>query len=136
MAKRCLIVGALFLGVVALLLPWRFIGFLILMFLFSPCANEVMQEAVAPDGTRRAVVFQRDCGATTWFSSQVAIVWGPNELPDEPGNVFIADDHPKTTETEVRWLDSVTLLVTSKALDGAHKAERHVGGVTVRYKAR
>ena len=129
--------GAIFIGLAAaILLPWRYIGFLVLLYLYSPCANEVMQEAVAPDGTRRAVVFQRDCGATTWFSTQVAIVWGANELPDEPGNVFIADNHPETTQTEVRWLNSATLKVSTKALEGAHKAERYVRGVSVRYESR
>ena len=136
MLRRFLIVGSIFIGLAAaFLVPWRFILFLAFIYFLALCANDVMQETASPDGTRRAVVFQRDCGATTWFTTQVAIVWGWSDLPNEPGNVFIADDHPETTKTEVRWLDSVTLLVTTKALDGAHKAERHVRGVTVTYES-
>jgi hypothetical protein len=141
MLRRFMILGGLIFGVWGLAVLWAswdfiVLGFLILTGSLTPCANDIVQEALSPDGTRRAVVFQRDCGATTWFTTQVAIVWGANDLPDKPANVFIADDHPDTTRTEVYWLNSATLQVVTQALHGAHKAERHVGGVTVRYESR
>lgn len=134
MPQRFLIVGVLFFGVLALIAPWRFYGFLIFLYLSSPCGNDIVQEVFAPDGTRRAVVFQRDCGATTGFSTQVAIVWGLNELPDAAGNVFNADGRPDTTGTEVRWSNSANLVIATKSQHDAHKAERHVNGVSVTYE--
>ncbi|HIP80649.1 MAG TPA: hypothetical protein EYH07_19590 [Kiloniellaceae bacterium] len=134
--KSVLIVGLPCLAVLALLLPWRFIAFVVVLLLSSPCGNDIVQDAVAPDGTRRAVVFQRDCGATTGFSTQVAVVWGSGDLPDKPANVFIADGHPDRTKTYVRWLNSATLVIGTKALADAHKAERHVNGVSVTYERR
>jgi hypothetical protein len=136
-----MILGTLLFGVWVPAVLWAFwdfivLGFLVLTGSLTLCANDIVQEALSPDGTRRAVVFQRDCGATTWFSTQVAIVGASNDLPDRPGNVFVADDHPDTTRTEVYWLDSVTLQVTTRALDGAHNAERNVRGVTVLYESR
>src|SRR5688572_11020252 len=58
------------------------------------CRNEVLAELPAPDNRNRAVVFQRDCGATTGFSTQVSVLRGSRRLPNEGGNVFVADsDH-------------------------------------------
>lgn len=134
--KRVLIVGLLCLAVLALLLSWRFIRFVVVLLMSSPCGNDIVQEAIAPDGTRRAVVFQRDCGATTGFSTQVAVVWGSGGLPDAPANVFIAEGHPDSTKTYVRWLNSATLMIGTNAPADAHKAERHLNGVSVTYERR
>jgi hypothetical protein len=37
------------------------------------CGNYVVAEKISPDGRRKVVVFQRDCGATTGFSTQVSL---------------------------------------------------------------
>lgn len=37
----------------------------------NPCNNQIVQEAVSPDGRYAATAFIRDCGATTDFSPQV-----------------------------------------------------------------
>jgi hypothetical protein len=55
------------------------------------CENEVLAEVVAPDASARAVVFQRSCGATTGFSTQVSILPAGAELSSEPGNAFVSD---------------------------------------------
>jgi hypothetical protein len=63
--------------------------------LFAPlCANEVLQTGLSPDGRLKAVVFERDCGATTDFSTQVSVLPAGEKLPNDGGNVFTADcDH-------------------------------------------
>jgi hypothetical protein len=57
----------------------------------DPCANTVVARATSPDGAREAVLFQRDCGATTGFSTQISVL-APGEKPSGGGNVFAADD--------------------------------------------
>jgi hypothetical protein len=61
--------------------------------LFTPnlCANSVFSESVAPGGRFKVVVFGRDCGATTGFSTQVSILRTSRSLANEGGNVFVAD---------------------------------------------
>jgi len=47
-------------------------------------------------GTRKVVVFQRSCGATTGFSTQASLLAGNAGLPEESGNLLsIDDDHGK-----------------------------------------
>ena len=47
-----------------------------------PCANTVSAEHISPDGKLRAVLFERDCGATTNWSSQISILRRTEPLPN------------------------------------------------------
>ena len=73
------------------------------------CANRVVRSVISPDGRHAAVLFERNCGATTGFSTQLSIL-RPGEAPTDGGNVFIATagtSRPAAwggPEVEVRWL--------------------------------
>lgn len=54
------------------------------------CQNTVVRDAVSPDGKLKAVLFERSCGSTTGFSSQVSVL-PVGETEDGKGNTFIAD---------------------------------------------
>lgn len=80
------------------------------------CANTILRDLPSPDGRRHAVVFERDCGATTGFSTQISIL--PRaRIPSGGGNVFTADtDHDAAPAgpgggpaVAVRWLDRRTV---------------------------
>ncbi|MEP9357399.1 hypothetical protein [Sphingomonas sp. KR3-1] len=55
------------------------------------CANDVIARRDAPGGGLSAVMFERSCGATTGFSTQISIL-RRGEVPVGKGNIFIADD--------------------------------------------
>ncbi len=62
----------------------------------SMCANEVLQEIPSPDNKLKAVIFKRDCGATTGFSTQITIIKTDEKLQNKRGDVFSVDtDHDK-----------------------------------------
>ena len=46
----------------------------------DPCGNEILSEMRSPDGRLKFIVFQRDCGATTAFSTQVSIIPSGDEF--------------------------------------------------------
>jgi hypothetical protein len=83
------------------------------------CGNEILKEVRSPSGKTKAVVFQRDCGATTGFSTQVSVLRSDQQLPNEGGNVFVADtDHGKAPSgpgggpiVEASWTTETELLV-------------------------
>jgi hypothetical protein len=82
--------AVLFAGLAALL----FVGCSrLLEHTFDPCGNQVVQVIPSPDGKLKAVVFERDCGATTEFSTQVSILPAGDKLLNDGGNLFVADDH-------------------------------------------
>ena len=64
------------------------------------CGNAEQTRVASPNGAWDAVVFVRDCGATTGFSSQVSLVPNGAKLPNEPGNVFAL---PLRSNIDLRW---------------------------------
>jgi hypothetical protein len=74
------------------------------------CANRVLRTIPAPDGANRAVIFERDCGATTGFSTQVDVLATDEPLPDTVGNAFIADDDHGHAPTDAHGALSLQVL--------------------------
>lgn len=105
------------------------------------CGNTVMKTIRSPDGAVDAVLFQRDCGATTGYSEQVSLVPAGAGLPNEGGNVFVADgDHgtaPKGPELTLSWQDDGALLIThhpkARTFHQAYRALVWVRGVVPRF---
>jgi hypothetical protein len=54
------------------------------------CGNQIVQDLRSPGGGSHAVVFVRDCGATTGLSTQISILPANKKLSNDPGNVFVA----------------------------------------------
>jgi hypothetical protein len=107
------------------------------------CANEQLNEVPSPGGARRAVVFQRDCGATTPFSTQISVLPRGVALPDSNGNVFVADtDRGRAPAgpgggpgVSVRWLTPDTLEVRYDPRARVFVKEVHTSEAEVRFVA-
>ena len=76
------------------------------------CGNVLVQEVYSPDKQYKAIVFERDCGATTDFSTQVSILESTKELSNVPGNIFAMNGHPDNTEVQVEWENDHTIQIT------------------------
>ncbi|REF00439.1 hypothetical protein DFJ69_5975 [Thermomonospora umbrina] len=107
--------------------------------LSADCVVRPDSEAVSPTGEWRAVVYARDCGATTSAATHVSIVPHRDGAPREPGNVLVADhDHrpvpadavggPRVTVT---WIGADRLRVVRPPHARVFRAEAKVGEVTV-----
>ena len=105
------------------------------------CGNRPVAEYPSPKGTSKVIVFQRDCGATTGFSTQASLISSSAKLPNEAGNLFIADtDHGAAPAAawggpavEVRWLNPRALAIQHHERARISKAERRLHGVEVQY---
>ena len=103
------------------------IGGLLIYATRDMCGNEMYAEELSPDKKYKAVIFQRDCGATTGFSTQISIIGANDELENESGTIFIIDGHPDSVSPEIRWLSNAELSI-EKILNGSeYKAEKSWG---------
>lgn len=107
------------------------------------CENEELQTISTPEGQRKAIIFQRDCGATTGFNTQISILQANEGLPNEGGNTFIADtDHgqaasgPKGPELNVQWQNDAELIVKYDKRMRIYRCEQMVRGVRIKYEPR
>ncbi|MBO9664790.1 hypothetical protein [Dokdonella sp.] len=93
------------------------------------CGNEIVTSVASPSGILRAVVFTRDCGATTGYSTQLSILPAAEALPRDGGNTLILDDQIPLT---VRWISDTELLVKGIGSAKVFRREQSVAGVQVR----
>jgi len=123
------------------LLIWLFL----FMFAFSSnnlCRNEVLAETYSPDGKFKAIAFQRDCGATTGFSTQVSILKSPSTLGNEAGNVFISDTNHGAapsgpgggSEVRLEWRTPSVLKISHHQKARVFKAEQKFGFISIEYE--
>ena len=105
------------------------------------CQNTVASSILSPNGALSAVLFKRDCGATTGFSTQISILL-PDDKPTGGGNAFIADDDHgaarvgswEGTWAEAKWLATDHLLIRFAAKSRIFKQNDSVSGVKVTYQ--
>ncbi|MDP5205496.1 hypothetical protein ORI99_00335 [Alishewanella sp. SMS9] len=81
------------------------------------CGNYFHSERFSPNGEFKAVTFQRDCGATTGFSTQISILDADDKLENEMGNVFRMSGHPDKVAPNVVW-ESDSVLKIDKHITG------------------
>lgn len=112
-------------------LMWRFVGLAtgLLAGCADPCANEISQTVLSPSGQFAAVVFNRNCGATTGFNTQVSIVTS-GTVPGEGGNVFIANG---SIGLSLQWRGDAELRIAGMGRAAALKREAEASGVKVVY---
>jgi hypothetical protein len=105
------------------------------------CAKTLISRAEAPDRMHSAVMFQRDCGATSGFSTQISVVeYG--EEPPSSGNTFRADDdHGAAAAGEwggpwaaITWLAPDHLLIRYATKSRLFEQDRQVSGVRISYQ--
>ena len=102
---------------------WKIWTVLILLGLNSACnlcGNTQVSRLGSPDGQLEAVIFERSCGATTGFTTQISIVRKASSLPSGAGNTFIADSNHGAAAraswggppADVKWLANRSLMIS------------------------
>ena len=106
--------------------------------LAGDCSNQIRREIASPNGKMKAVVFQRDCGATVGFNTQVSVLPSGSNLPNDGGNAFVADGGqgtaPSAPLVAVSWTNETELLVTYDRQARVFHNEPSVGNIRVRYE--
>ncbi len=105
------------------------------------CGNKVINSTDASDHRARVVVFERDCGASTDFSTQVVILRPGEELGDRRGDVFVVDsDHGRAAAgpgggpwVEATWIGPDSILIRFDNQARIFRQSTIVGGISVRY---
>ena len=112
--------------------------------MIDPCDNDSFKEFKAPSGKWKVVVFQRSCGATTDFSTQVSVLSADSPLPKKAGNVLIIDsNHGEVAVDRNGLIDVGVSFASDAAVTLAYPARARVfveasniDGVQIRYERR
>ena len=112
----------------------------------DPCENKVLSRVASPDGEMEAIVFVRDCGATTAYSTQVSVVrkgtaflttateWSSTE----GGNVLVVSggDWRSPATVDVAWAGKQQLVVQHEPTATVFVAEVSTLGVSIEHRTK
>jgi hypothetical protein len=124
---------------IALILMWTCIHSLF----EGMCGNQIVTEQLSPDKKYKLVVFVRDCGATTGYSTQISILSSDKKLmDDQTGNVLrLSDDYHGNylnnyggAEARVEWVAVKKILIYFDINAEALRKESKVMGVEFLYE--
>lgn len=109
-------------------------GYYVLLHIFDDmCENQIYNTISSPDSKHKAVLFQRDCGATTDFSTQVSILQIDSSLNNESGNVLVVKGHPSNNNINIRWISENALEITNVKNASVYKKEASIDNIKVVY---
>ena len=110
-------------------------GYIVLDVVFSDmCGNEINIELVSPDNKHKAIIYQRDCGATTGFSTQISIIKRNEKLPNKNGNVLTSAGHPSDNDYKLKWLGAEKLLISNTHGNHIYFKENKIGIISISYE--
>jgi hypothetical protein len=102
---------------------------------FDLCGNTIEKEVYSPNHLKRAVVFERDCGAATGFSTQVSILDCSDKLPNEGGNTLVsADVLHFGSGHDIYWKSENELVIEYNFRADIRVKEDFANGVKIIYK--
>jgi hypothetical protein len=96
----------------------------------DPCGNEISQTVTSPSGKLKAVVFNRNCGATTGFNTQVSIIPSSETLPGDAGNTLILNG---TVPLKIEWRSDSALRLSGLGAAKIFLQSPSAVGVSVSY---
>jgi hypothetical protein len=107
------------------------------------CGNERLSEHPSPDGRLNAVVFQRECGATTGFGTHVSLLRAGERLPNESGNILVADTGGGSAPSApsggptvlVRWTGGAHLVLRHHPRARIFRTEARRHGVEIQHES-
>lgn len=104
----------------------------------ATCGNDIVHVAQAPGRSHKAVVFRRDCGATTGFSTHVSVLPSGEEVVGS-GNVLVADGGREDSAwggpwVETAWRSPTSLVVKHDAKARLFQQIYRAGSVAISYR--
>jgi hypothetical protein len=121
-------------------------SFFIILLLSTGCAdlcnNSIISQVPSPDNKYKIIIFTRDCGATTDFSTQVSLLPYKELLKNITGNIFVADSNHGKAETwkhggpkvSASWNTNNEIVLTISINARISKAIKTIRDIKISYK--
>jgi hypothetical protein len=128
-------------------IPFAIMGVAIIVAIIAPyffndlCDNEVLMVKQSTQGTMKAVIFSRNCGATTDDNIQVSLLDKDETLRNESGNLFIANTGKGNSQVaahggpviDIEWINDKNIQITYDLNTRIFKSEIELKSVNVVY---
>ena len=96
------------------------------------CGDEVISESVSPNGQLTAVVFDRNCGATTDYSTQVSLRSSTQPFDSKRQAPFLILEH--RYKVVLSWRSQSKLVIHLPRGADVFRKELEKGGISLEYE--
>lgn len=117
----------------------------VFLLLLPGCEDTTCEIILSPDRSHKVVLYTRDCGATTGFSTHIAIAKS-NEDIDDGTRILVADDdhgkangHPvyhELIDIRARWIDDDSLELSYDKNARLFTEDDEARGITIIHRKR
>lgn len=97
------------------------------------CGSDVFQEVYSPNREYKALVYEYNCGATTGFSTQIALLESDATLHNRTKSVFGANGYPDWFNIKLTWEDDTHLVIEHNGKPIPYTAETAYRDISIRY---
>lgn len=97
------------------------------------CGNELFQEVYSPNGQYKAIVFERNCGATTGWRTYVSVVKSDARVEAQRDGVFEADGYPDWFSIKLKWEDDRHIIIEHNGKPIPDVVKTEINNIEVRY---
>jgi hypothetical protein len=118
---------------VGLVLSLLLVCWLLYVLTGGMCDNQIIQEVYSPNGQYKVVVYERNCGATTPYTTQISLLKSHVALGDRAGNLLGAEGHPDWFMIEVEWQDDQHLVIEYDGELAPRYVKRPARGIDVQF---
>ena len=94
------------------------------------CGNTIIETKFSPNQNNKIVLFERSCGATTGFSTQVSILEKGNYLENENSTIFIM----YKDSLNIKWVNDKEVNIEFSKNSEVFKKQNHFKGIKINYK--
>ncbi|UXN75427.1 hypothetical protein N8D56_11995 [Devosia sp. A8/3-2] len=99
--------------------------------LLPSCETSQHARLPSPDAAFDLVIFSRDCGATTGFNTQAALIPNGDTLPDDAASFLSIG---VTADLALRWAGPASIELTIPPGAQIYRRDESVAGITVIYR--
>ncbi|QKF58982.1 DUF5412 family protein [Aliarcobacter lanthieri] len=78
------------------------------------CANSIFKEYFSPDKTKKVVIYERDCGATTTWSTHISILDYDKQLDNKDESILSIRGRPAEVAPNITWIDNKNIIIHHK----------------------
>lgn len=78
------------------------------------CINDFFKEYSSPDKTKKVVIYERDCGATTTWNTHISILDYHKQFDGKDENIFSIRGRPAEVAPNITWIDNKNIIIHHK----------------------
>ena len=93
------------------------------------CINDFFKEYSSPDKTKKVVIYERDCGATTTWNTNISILDYDKQFDDSNENFFSIKGRPSDVAPNITWIDNKNIIIHHKVNGEEIRAENEFGSI-------